>query len=98
MISIFSYLGPKLTTLSWAHFTLSWAQVNGLVILGSSQQLILGVLNKVKIMEIANLGPKISLGFLLQTVCHTLQIYETVVPKNVYPLCHGASFYPLLLV
>ena len=24
-------------------------------------------------------------------------IYETVVPKNVYPLHHGASFYPLLV-
>ena len=25
------------------------------------------------------------------------QIYKTVVMKNIYPLCHGASFYPLLL-
>ena len=25
------------------------------------------------------------------------RIYETVVPKNVYPLHHGASFYPLLV-
>ena len=24
-------------------------------------------------------------------------IYKTVVPKNVYPLRHGASFYPLLI-
>ena len=25
------------------------------------------------------------------------QIYETIVPKNVYLLHHGASFYPLLV-
>ena len=25
------------------------------------------------------------------------RIYETVLPKNVYPLCHGASFDPLLV-
>ena len=33
-------------------------------------------------------------------VFHTIKsrrIYETVVPKNVYPLGHGVSFYPSLL-
>ena len=25
------------------------------------------------------------------------RIYETVVPKKVYPLCYGSSFYPLLV-
>ena len=42
------------------------------------------------------LGTYMASEFLHSKVNYVAFTYETVFPKNFYPLCHSASFYPLL--